>query len=409
MERSPGSHPRLHATRWRATLVAMAVTVAVGWGLRPPPAVAAPSPPRIHARAAVIIDQRSGYVLYARNADLRLPMASTTKIMTGLLVLRQVSDLDAVVTVRADATTVGEDEIWLVPGEQLTVNQLMEALLIQSANDAAIALADYVAGSEKAFVAEMNAEAARLGLTHTHYANCHGLDQAGHYTSALDLARLARVALRDPRFAAYVRVYHATIPWRHHPWPRELYSHNVLLRDYSWVYGVKTGQTDDAGYCLAAAGKLAGSRFIVTLLHEPTPELRESDAVKLFHYAASLYSSRQVATAGQPLAHARVPYHDEGLTLVVAQPLRTVVRSAAVVTTQVEAPTSVKLPVTKGQVLGTVVYRCDGAVVGRRALVAERGFAAAGWTTRAGYVLHQMKSWFVGTCRAIGSGVSKLV
>ncbi len=203
------------------------------------------------------MDQQTGVVLAEKNAGERLPMASTTKIMTRLLVLEHFPDLDTVVVARRDAIGVGEDEIYLARGERLTVDQFLQALLIQSANAAAADLADAVSGSQARFVALMNRRARELGLRNTHYAIPHGLDQAGHYTSALDLTRLARYALGDPRFASYVDRYTVRIPWAHHPYPRVLVSHNELLEDYPWVYGVKTGWTDGAVYCIAAAGSYA--------------------------------------------------------------------------------------------------------------------------------------------------------
>ena len=143
--------------------LALAALVVAGWGLAPPAAAQAPSPPRIAARAAVVIDQQTGHVLYALRPDRRLPMASTTKIMTGILVVENVADFQAMVRAPADVTEPGEASIWLVPGERLTVDQLMKATLIKSANDAALTLAEYVAGSERAFVAMMNDKAADAG------------------------------------------------------------------------------------------------------------------------------------------------------------------------------------------------------------------------------------------------------
>ena len=168
--------------------------------------------------------------------------------------------------------------------------------------------------------------------------------------------------MRDPRFRGYVRTYRAIIPWRGHPWPRVLISHNKLLRDYTWVDGVKTGQTDNAGYCIAASGRFGGRRFIVTLLGEPTPKRRIKDSVALFRFAASLYERRQVVAAGALLAHVQVPYHDEGMDLVVRKPVTALMRAAAQVTSVVSAPVRVSLPLSQGQVLGTVVYKADGVV-----------------------------------------------
>ena len=313
MHRFPRSSPPRAARRLVrsllvvAALLALAALGAAGWP-RLAAAATAPPPPTVSAKAFVVMDQDTGVVLAEKNPNERLPMASTTKIMTGLLVLEHFHNLATVIKAPRDAVGVGEDEIYLVKGEKLTVNQLLEALLIQSANDAAADLADAVAGTQAKFVALMNAKAVALGLTNTHYANPHGLTAPGHYTSALDLTHLARIAMRDPRFAGYVDHYTATIPWAHHSYQRVLVSHNELLEDYPWAYGVKTGWTDPAGYCIAAAGKWRGHRILVTLLGEPDDAQRLTDVVKLFHWSASQYAVRTVWPTGTTLAQATVPW-----------------------------------------------------------------------------------------------------
>jgi D-alanyl-D-alanine carboxypeptidase (penicillin-binding protein 5/6) len=339
------------------------------------------------------MDQQTGVVLAARNPGERLAMASTTKIMTGLLTLEHFHDLSKVVVARRDAIGVGEDEIYLQKGEKLTVNQLLEALLIQSANDAAADLADAVAGSQTKFVALMNARARELGLTNTHYTNPHGLDQPGHYTSAADLTHLARFALRDPRFAGYVGHYTATIPWAHHHYDRVLVSHNELLENYSWVYGVKTGWTDDAGYCIAAAGLWRGHHILVTLLGEPDDAHRLTDAVALFHWSASQYALQTVVPAGRTLARATVPYHDGKLALVTSGAVTASLRIGAKIATTVTAPSSVERPVSRGQVLGTVRVVADGHAVGVRHLVAAASFGKVSFVSKVGYQVHRAWHW----------------
>jgi D-alanyl-D-alanine carboxypeptidase (penicillin-binding protein 5/6) len=359
---------------------------------RPPQAAAAPPPP-VSAKAYVIMDQQTGVVLASQNADERLPMASTTKIMTGLLVLERFRNFDTVVRARRDAVGVGQDEIYLQVGEKLTVYQLLEALLIQSANDAAADLADAVSGSQPAFVALMNAKARELGLTNTHYENPHGLDQRGHYTSALDLTRLARVAMSDPRFAGFVDHYTATIPWAHHPYDRVLVSHNELLEHYQWVYGVKTGWTDRAGYCIVAAGHVRGHDIFVTLLGEPDDAHRVADALKLFRWSASQYRERDAWPSGTVFARVAVPWHAGKLDLVAGAPIRASLRIGATVTTKVEAPAHVSLPVMRGQPLGTVRAFADGRSIGSEHLVAAASYGRVGLLGKVGYELHSAVHW----------------
>jgi serine-type D-Ala-D-Ala carboxypeptidase (penicillin-binding protein 5/6) len=374
-------------------LVGFTVLVAAAGPPRAAAAAAPPAPPAVSAKAYVVMDQQTGVVLAENNANERLPMASTTKIMTGLLTLEHFHDLDTVVAARRDAVGVGEDEIYLQKGEKLTVNQLLEALLIQSANDAAADLADAVAGSQAKFVALMNARARELGLTNTHYANPHGLDAPGHYTSALDLTHLARIAMRDPRFAGYVGHYTATIPWAHHHYDRVLVSHNELLEDYSWAYGVKTGWTDGAGFCIAAAGLWRGHHVLVTLLGEPDDAHRLADVVKLFHWSGSQYALQTVLPAGRVLAQATMPYHDGKLDLVSSAALTASLRIGAKVTTRVTAPRSVELPVSQGAVYGGVRVYADGRPVGTAHLVAASSYARVGLVSKVGYQIHRAWHW----------------
>ncbi len=382
---------RLVSPAFVAAVVAVAA-VAAGWPL-PAAAASPPPPPPVSARAYVVMDQQTGVVLAQQNDGERLPMASTTKIMTGLLVLEHFRDLATVVRARPDAVGVGQDEIYLQKGEKLTVNQLLEALLIQSANDAAADLADAVAGSQAKFVTLMNQKARELGLKHTHYENPHGLDAPGHYTSALDLTHLARIAMRDPRFAGYVDRYTAKIPWAHHPYPRVLVSHNELLEDYPWAYGVKTGWTDGAGYCIVAAGLWRGHHLLVTLLGEPDDAHRLTDAVKLFRWSAGQYAVQTVWPAGRELAQVTMPWHDGKLALVTGAPVAGSLRIGARITSRIAAPVSVGLPVTQGQALGTAQAFADGRRVGVVRLVAAASYARVGLVAKIGYKIHRAWHW----------------
>ena len=398
MHRFPRSSPPRAARRLVrsllvvAALLALAALGAAGWP-RPAAAATPPPPPTVSAKAFVVMDQDTGVVLAEKNPNERLPMASTTKIMTGLLVLEHFHNLATVIKAPRDAVGVGEDEIYLVKGEKLTVNQLLEALLIQSANDAAADLADAVAGTQAKFVALMNAKAVALGLTNTHYANPHGLTAPGHYTSALDLTHLARIAMRDPRFAGYVDHYTATIPWAHHSYQRVLVSHNELLEDYPWAYGVKTGWTDPAGYCIAAAGKWRGHRILVTLLGEPDDAQRLTDVVKLFHWSASQYAVRTVWPTGSTLAQATVPWHDGKLDLVTTAPITASLRIGARVSSHVVAPSQVALPVTRGEALGQAQAYVDGYKIGAVRLVAASSFARVGLLGKITHQIHHAWHW----------------
>jgi len=243
-------------------------------------------PPDVQAWSGILIERRSGEVLWSKSPDRELPPASCTKIMTALLVLERVPDLDAWATVPVIPLpqTVGVD---LRPGDRISVRQALYALMVKSANDAALTLASHVAGSEKRFVVLMNRRARQLGLRHTHFVNCRGTPERGHHSSARDLAALGRFAMRGATFRKLVGTKTAVI--RYPPdaaVPVE--SHNRLL-DYPWGDGIKTGATDASGKVLVGSGKPGPVALIVVTMHEPTRDQEERDALALFAWGSSLY------------------------------------------------------------------------------------------------------------------------
>ncbi len=261
------------------------------------------SEPAITASAAALLDPVTGDMLYLKNADQALPMASTTKIMTGLLGLENCSPAETA-TISDTASAVGESSAWLEKGETLTVEQLLYAVLVQSANDAAAALAEHVAGSQEAFVEMMNEKAAELGLANTHFANPHGLDAPGHYTSARDLANLAAYAMRNPEFRKIVSAATFQLPWPGHPGPRVFENHNKLLKLYPYATGIKTGYTSRAGKCLVASAQKDGRELISVILNGG--ESYWDQTISLMQYGFDGFMRVEYAYAGQPLAEVEV-------------------------------------------------------------------------------------------------------
>ena len=385
----PGERP---PRRRRALSLAAAALVVVGvWGGAVGRAHAAPtsSPSTVKAKAVAIVDQPTGRVLFLLHPDRRLAMASTTKIMTALVVLSGGVDLQRVVVVPALRLRWDETAVGLVAGQRLTVEQLLRAMLVGSANDAAVTLARTVGGGEPAFVARMNARARSLGLTNTHYENPEGMDAPTHYTSARDLTRLARIAMRDPRFAAYVRLRSTTLPKAKGKGRVRVRTTNTFMLARDWVYGVKTGYTNEAGSCLVAAGDYDGQRMIVTVLGEPDPATRNADLLKLFRYGATLYRPWSSPLAGSRQAALTVPFSPRRLHLVLQGSFAIGLPPGAVVSTAVDAPAGVGLPVHEGQVLGSVTYKVDGEARGSVNLVAARSIPQADWLTRLRYRLQR--------------------
>ena len=252
------------------------------------------APPPVRARAALLADEATGQVLYQRRAGEPRAMASTTKVMTALLALERLSP-NRTVVIGAEPPAIGEESLRLRQGERLTVQQLLLGLLVKSANDAAVALADAVDGSEAAFVRRMNRRAAELHLTSTHYVTAYGLDRPGHRTSARDLAHLWEVAMRRADFRALVTTREARLPGS----ParlRHFVNTNLLLGSYTWVVGGKTGFTDDAGRCLVASAGRGGRRLVAVALGSPDAF---TDVRALFEYGFTQFNWVRLAERGE--------------------------------------------------------------------------------------------------------------
>ncbi len=346
--------------------------------------------PRVGGRAYLVVSA-SGDTLLERNADERVPMASITKLMTVLVTLEH-ARLDDVVTVEKQAAEVGESSIYLRRGEQLTVRELIEACLIQSANDAAVALAQYVGnGSISTFVAMMNAKARELGLTETHFVNPDGLDAAGHYSSARDVTRLAEIVMHDPFVRSIVRLRVARITGR------VLHTWNDLLATFPGLIGVKTGHTNAAGWSEVAAARGQGVTVYATLLGEPTRSARNADLTELLAWGLAQYRVDPVVSTARVYATAKVPWGKRPLGLVAARQIVRVVRVGRPLVERVVTPMVVSLPVRAGERLGEVRVFDRGKLVARAPLVADRSIGRPGMLGRVGWyakrTLDHIWSW----------------
>lgn len=328
--------------------------------------------PAVGGAAAILVNMEDGRVLYEKNADARRAIASTTKIMTGTVALESLP-LDQTITASKHATEAGESEIWLVPGEKLSVEDLLYALLVKSGNDAAVALAEASAGSEKAFVERMNAKAAELSMKNTHFANPHGLDVADHYSSARDLSILGRYAMQSEVFRTVVGTAKTTIPWPGHTYDRVLTNHNTLVGKIPYVTGIKTGYTGKAGYCLVASGTRDGVSMVTVILGEPTKASVDSDTLKLLEYGFSKYRRVVLAEKGVGMAQVDVPYHfHDQMRLVTDARLEKTVYVGDKVGRTVSVQSELRLPLATGDVVGTVSYEIEGRAAGTVDLVATR-------------------------------------
>lgn len=258
--------------------------------------------PTIDAAYGILVDAE-GNVLWSRSADTRSAMASITKIMTAVVTLEN-AGLDDVYTVSAAAASVGESSAGLAQGDKATVYQLLCGLLIHSGNDAGVVLAEGVAGSVDAFVEMMNAKAQELGLSNTHYTNPHGLDDADHYSSAYDIAVLSRYAMQNPTFSKIVKKKKVTLDYGGHT--STFRSTNSLLNTWKYCNGVKTGYTNEAGYCLSSAAKKEGLQLYAVVLGCADEGQRFTDCYRLLNWGFSHYRSVQLASAQDVLAQVPV-------------------------------------------------------------------------------------------------------
>ena len=356
------------------------------------PAWASAGAPPVRASAYVIEDARTGQVLASSNAHAHLAIASLTKLMTVLLTLQH-HKLTDVVTVDPRAAAVGESTINLRSGEQMTVGDLLKGALIQSANDAADALALSMAPDYASFAQMMNAEAGTLGLHDTHFVRPDGLDAADEYSSADDITKLARLVMHTRFIRDTVREETATISGG-----RTLHTWDDLLSEFHQTIGVKTGHTDRAGWCQVAAARGPGVTIYATLLGSPTRSERNVDLQSLLIWGLGQFRVVPAVRPGHTYADVSLPYGHAPVALVAAKPLLTVARLGHLLTETVVAPVAVSLPVRQGAVLGRVEIRQGSKLVGTRDLVASRSINKPGLGSRlgwyAGRTLHHLAHLF---------------
>lgn len=269
----------------------------------PVSSAAVPDPPEVSAKAWILYDDTFGLVLAEHNADDVRSIASTTKMMTAILAIEQ-GTLDDVVRVSSKAAGVGESEVGLEAGERLSLRQLVTALMIRSANDASIAVAEHVGGSVDGFVAMMNEKAIELGMTNTSFANPHGLDAPNHHSSARDLLTLALYAMQDPLFAELAHTRRAVLPEDSSGRIRVAAATNRLLASYEGALGIKTGYTDGAGLALVAAAK-RGDRVIYAIVLGSDDHF--ADATALLNHGFADYRLYAAISAGAQYGVRRAP------------------------------------------------------------------------------------------------------
>ncbi|MGE5582094.1 MAG: D-alanyl-D-alanine carboxypeptidase family protein [Bacillota bacterium] len=364
-------------TGWKVLLIiGVLIVLAAGWAVN---VMAEGATLKIESPSAILMEPESGEILFQQNAEQKLPPASITKQMVMLLVLEAVANgqvkLSDVVTASPEACKMGGSQIWLEPGEQMTIADLLKAVCIVSANDASYALAEHIAGSEENFVALMNKRAKELGLKSTYYVNTTGLEPTGggegNVTSALDMAILAREVIKHPVVFKWTGAWIDSLRGG----KSFLRNTNNLVRFYQGCDGLKTGFTSQAGFCLVATAKRQGVRLIAVVMKAPTLQRRSQEISKLFNFGFAQYKSFPIFKGGENIGKVSVFRGEQDtINAVVPRELTAVLKrdyKGDIVKTVKLLP-FVKAPVQQGQKIGEVLLTAAGKNCGRIELVADK-------------------------------------
>ena len=338
----------------------------------------------IKAKSCILMEAKTGKILYEDNADEVTAPASITKIMSLVLIMEALDDgrltLDTVVTASEHAAKMGGSQIWLEPGEQMTVNDLLKATVIASANDATVALAEAVSGSEETFVNEMNKKAKAIGMNSTTFINCTGLDAEGHTTTAHDVALMSRELIGHELIKQYSTVWIETL----RNGESELVNTNKLVRFYEGCTGLKTGTTSKAGYCLSATAKRNGMELVAVVMDGQTSSDRFEGAKKLLNYGFANYTfSSLEADLKENTAVAVKNGTESAVTIKAGGKLDLLLKrnENGKITQEISIEPEIIAPVKAGQKVGTVSFLLDGKEMGSVDIVAEKDVAKLGFGT----------------------------
>lgn len=323
----------------------------------------------ISAKSAILVDFNTGKALYSKNENEPLAMASMTKVMSMLLIMEKIDDgslkYDDIVEISTESSSMGGSQIFLNPGDKYKVIDLLKGVAMASANDAVVALAEKTYGSKEHFIEAMNKKAESLGLKNTHFVNVHGLDEEGHYSSAYDMSVMARELLKHEKILDFTRVYeeYLTKPDGSQIW---LVNTNKLVRFYDGVDGLKTGFTQNAGYCLTATGKKNNLRLISVVMGEESIEKRSSDTVKLLNYGFNTFKVNLIKNKSEILGKVNVQKgKKENVDVVLVNDLIELLNAS-------DKPSNYKFkilvdkitaPVKKGDVIGKVKVLNDNGIL----------------------------------------------
>lgn len=345
----------------------------------------------IEAPHAILMEASTGTVLYEKDAHIAMPPASVTKIMTMLLIFEALEDgkikLEDTVVVSERAASMGGSQVFLEPNEKQTVDTMLKCIAVASANDACVAMAEYVSGSEEAFVNKMNERARELGMENTKFVNCNGLDAEGHVTSAYDIALMSReLLINHPQVHDYCTIWMDTIIHTTAKGSQEfgLSNTNKLVRQYEYCTGLKTGSTSDAGFCVSATAKKDDMELIAVIMKGETSKSRFADATTLLNYGYANYQIyRDTDADRETLAEIPVkggvetvvwPVYEKDYAYLLMNG-----ESLTDIEKRLELPQEIQAPVEKDQILGTLSYYHGNKKMGQINILASEEIEAAGY------------------------------
>ncbi len=329
--------------------------------------------PSVSADSAILIEAQSGKIIYSKNAAEKRPMASTTKIMTALVALEE-SDISKTVEISPDAVGIEGSSIYLYPNENLTLEDLVYALMLESANDAAAAIAIEVGGSLDSFADMMNEKANEIGLVNTHFTNPHGLDDQEHYTTAEELAIIAAVAMKNEKFRSVVSTHKKTIPLNGTEGVRLLINHNKMLKNYEDSIGIKTGYTKKSGRCLVSAANRDGVELICVTLNAPDDW---RDHKTMLDYGFELYENVVLCEAGEIVINHPVVGGIENYAVISNKDTVSISlpRDRKPIERKIELFPFSYAPINTDEPIGRAVFLCGDEIIGETELYANHSVA----------------------------------
>ena len=347
------------------------------------------------SESCILIEQNSGNILYGKNIHEQLRPASVTKVMTILLIMEALDSGRISLTDRIpcseNASKMGGSQIWLDVKEQLTVDEMLKAICVVSANDCTVAMAEYLAGSEEAFVKQMNEKAKTLGMKDTVFKNCHGIDEDGHVTSSYDIALMSRELLRNhPEITKYTTIWMDTL----RDGKSQLVNTNKLIRNYSGATGLKTGSTSLALYNLSASATRNGLSLIAVIMKAPTTKERFADAQKVLDYGFSNYSYKELGKKDDLIRNLPVTKGVESnIDIVLESDMGALIQKGKEkeIVQNITLEESLKAPINKGQVVGEVTYILEDKTIAKTNLVAAKEIKKVSFIN---YSVNIIDRWF---------------